>query len=491
MIYSENSNNREMRENIARTKERVGWLYAEMKWLSGSAAVSANRVRDALLGELSGKAAGSFQNNKLHLGGLSKGCLLCGRGYWSCMFINGLCTANCFYCPQDRGIKTEPQPNAHKLAFKSPLEYAAFLKKYNYKGVGFSGGEPLLVFSKLLEYITVIRRQCGKGLHIWLYTNGDLADTDKLKMLKNAGLDEIRFDISARNYELRRAAAAVGIIKTVAVEIPAIPEDLPILKRCLRQIKKAGITCLNLHQLMANRHNYKNYLTRGYTFLHYPEVAVVESEITALRLMKYSIGRNIGLRINYCSAMYKSRLQGQGGRQRWGNAVKEKNEELTRVGYVRRISVQDTPQKIKAFTATLRRLKFSENLWSLNKEKTEITLNGVLLKAIAPGCSPVTVKYYQPCLTAAQHAGEQAAGADGVVANKKIVAQTDGLNALMVQCFIKLFIDHVPERKVLDYLFKNYSFQHGGGVKGLRAATEALLSLTKLELPASGCPRLY
>ncbi len=39
-------------------------------------------------------------------------------------------------------------------------------------------------------------------MHVWLYTNGTLATVDILTQLRDAGLDEIRFDIGATDYNL-------------------------------------------------------------------------------------------------------------------------------------------------------------------------------------------------------------------------------------------------------------------------------------------------
>ena len=178
--------------------------------------------------------------------------MTCGQGTWSCLFIGSLCTANCFYCPQDRKNKKDQPPTESGLMFDNPDDYVDYLEKFKFKGVGFSGGEPLLKYKKILTYIKKIRERLGKGIYIWLYTNGDLVDKNKLNALKEAGLNEIRFDIAARNYDLKAVKMASAIIDRVTVEIPAIPEDYEILKKCLPRMKAIGVAHLNLHQLFAN-----------------------------------------------------------------------------------------------------------------------------------------------------------------------------------------------------------------------------------------------
>lgn len=254
--------------NIINNRQNIGRVFPGLKWLTEGERKVANKKRDALFKTISDKVNHSFMQNKIHIGNLSPGCLICGQGYWSCMFINGLCTANCFFCPQDRKIKKERSPMTEsEVIFDSPSDYADFLMKFNFKGVGFSGGEGLLVFEKLLTYMKRIREKFGKDFYLWLYTNGDLVDKNKLRILKEAGLNEVRFNIYPRNYDLSKVAQAVNIINTVTVEIPAIPEDYGIVKRCLTKMQNIGVNHLNIHQLCTTKSNYKNLIDRGYTFL--------------------------------------------------------------------------------------------------------------------------------------------------------------------------------------------------------------------------------
>ena len=82
-----------------------------------------------------------------------------------------------------------------------------------------------------LAYLSAVRKRCGDDVHLWLYTNGTLLTTDLCSRLRDAGLNEIRFDLGAVRYNLKKLRLAVGCIPTVTVEIPAVPEDEELLKR--------------------------------------------------------------------------------------------------------------------------------------------------------------------------------------------------------------------------------------------------------------------
>ncbi|MDZ7777523.1 MAG: hypothetical protein U5L09_18885 [Bacteroidales bacterium] len=55
------------------------------------------------------------------------------------------------------------------------------------------------------------------------------------------------------------------------MEIPAIPEDYEMMKDLMKEMKEAGVTFLNLHQIRVTDFNYPKLKARGYTILHGPK----------------------------------------------------------------------------------------------------------------------------------------------------------------------------------------------------------------------------
>ena len=102
-------------------------------------------------------------------------------------------------------------------------------------------------------------------MHVWLYTNGTRVDRDILLRLRDAGLDEIRFDIGATGYRLDKLRLAVGHIPTVTVEIPAIAEEKALMQAKMVEMAEAGVNYLNLHQLRLTPYNFERLAPRGYT----------------------------------------------------------------------------------------------------------------------------------------------------------------------------------------------------------------------------------
>jgi len=459
-----------------------------LKRFGGKEIKSANRERDELLESLSGRADYSFMGSKIHLGKLSPGCLICGNGYWSCMFINGLCTANCFYCPQDRKIKDERAPKIDAdIYFDDPEEYVSYIERFNFKGVGFSGGETLLVFGKLLSYIEKIRERFGKSLYLWIYTNGSLLDRDKLIKLKKSGVDEIRFNISVNNYELRQVELAAGIMDTVTVEIPGIPEDYEAVKKCLKGMRKIGVKYLNMHQLLTTQYNYKNYIKRGYTFLNSPDLSIFESEIMALRLMRYAVDNDIGMNINYCSTAYKNRFQNKGARERCAYLIKKSFEGLTGSGHIRVLSIHDSSENIDKIVNILLKDSVRPELWSLNNAKTDIFIHEALLRHIDFNKYSLIISYFYPILKASLTSGEESEKEiklrpdKTVFLKKELTAQQELSNKVTIGAFQKIFIENMDWGAAMDYFYRNYKLKTRGDSDELKKDTERLLALREWE----------
>lgn len=355
-------------ELIRQTRRVYSDSYDAMNWLTPATADTASRLRQSLLKEIETHAVGpgwQFSGTKLFTHELSPGCSLCGRGDWSCLFINGICNARCFYCPSAQ--KEKGQPMTSTLEFSNPRDYADYVRHFNIKGVSFSGGEPFLTFERVLLFLKTLRSKVSHPLYIWMYTNGLLVTEDKLKALRDSGLDEIRFDISANHYHLEGLKKAIGIIPRVTVEIPAIPEDIELTKQVIKKLHGLGVNHLNLHQIRCTAFNRERLAKRGYTFLHGPGVTVLETELTALELIRYSLEQKICLPINYCSFTFRNQFQRAGGGTRNALEIKAAHEDVTPTGHIRTMSVNGSKESIGSLNRHLISRNIDPSSWQLSK----------------------------------------------------------------------------------------------------------------------------
>ncbi|MFA6217726.1 MAG: radical SAM protein [Candidatus Omnitrophota bacterium] len=481
--------------DILSVKRSIGWVYSDLKWLSQAEALEAGQERSALLASLGGMAHYSFLESKIFTGSLSRGCQLCGQGRWSCLFMNYACNKNCFYCPQDKQ-DTEKKAPVEEVSFNSPQEYVDYLKAFGCKGAGLSGGEPFIAFEKLITYVKTIRACLGKQFYIWVYTNGDLVTREKLKALKGAGLNEIRFNTSARGYDLKPVKLAVNIIDTVTVEIPMIPEDLEPVKQHVWAISALGVKHLNIHQLHANEVNYKNYRGRGYTFLHQPGIPVLESEIAALRLIKFALSNKIPLSLHYCSSMYKDKFQNRGYRCRKANLLKDGFEDVTDAGYIRRLSIQGTEGTINKIVKSLQKKKACNKQWAKNGPHAEVFIRLSLVPLFDDSQCCFSVTYFTPVLGESPFCDEmnkeiRIGLSRSILLGKNPAAHYREVSKSAIQSFYKIFLEKQDERSALGLLYRNYNLRSKEDSSAVKKGVEFLKSVKTWELIEPGFPEIY
>jgi pyruvate formate-lyase activating enzyme-like uncharacterized protein len=125
------------------------------------------------------------------IGDPSKGCQLCSLGSKLVLFITGECDSNCFYCPLSKE-KRKDLIYANEQHITSVQEAIHEAKMISALGVGITGGEPTNSISRVLSYISELKKEFGNSFHCHLYTSYAIPE-DQLNQLHKVGLDEIRF----------------------------------------------------------------------------------------------------------------------------------------------------------------------------------------------------------------------------------------------------------------------------------------------------------
>jgi pyruvate formate-lyase activating enzyme-like uncharacterized protein len=324
---------------IAVNENEFGRFSPFLNWAQEKDMINAQEERDKVLEKIENLGGQfEFSGAKTDSRDLSPGCRLCGEGKWSCLFISGICNATCFYCPSRQDSQLKPATNTFE--FNSPDEYTDYVNALGFKGVSFSGGEPFIVFDLLQKYLESVRKNCDPKIYTWVYTNGSLVDSENLKRLRDLGLNEIRFDIGAYNYSLKKVELAAEIIDTVTIEIPMVPDHFELVKGLLRPMKEAGVKHLNLHQMRVNPYNLPRMIEKDYEFIHGRKVTVFKSELNALKTLFHSLENDL-VPVNYCSFVFKESFQSCAARKRYAARCVEKDESVTGNGYLRRISLID------------------------------------------------------------------------------------------------------------------------------------------------------
>lgn len=376
---------------VAQNRKEYGVYYDQLKKPSYYGAIEADEKRSQLIAEIEGKAGYLFNGTKPFAHAVSPGCRLCGEGHWSCLFVNNRCNCNCFYCPAPQ-IDTAI-PETQGLTFENPENYIAYIKKMGFKGVALSGGEPLLTFDKTIDFLTKIKKEFGSSVYVWMYTNGTLLDEEKATILAKTGLDEIRFDLTATDYNTKKLKLALGKIPNVTVEIPAIPEETGQLKNMVVELDSLGVNYLNLHQIRLTPYNLKNLLNRNYTFLHGHRVTVLESELAALEIISFIFKQGLKLPVNYCSFHYKNHFQKAAFRKKAAQFVLHGQEEINDNGFIRTLSLHGISVPMENLKTQLLNIAPQGEGWLVSDENDQIFLTRDILFKMQLAGEPVFIDY--------------------------------------------------------------------------------------------------
>lgn len=265
----------------------------------------------------------------------SRGCQLCQRGTWLCIFLTYLCNTDCAFCPapykDDRIIS--PFGDDPDII----LDYMSKYKQF--EGLSFSGGECFLVFERLYDWLSFFNKRIP-DMYYWVYTNGVAVNNNKLECLKQAGLDEIRFNIAATNYNspsiLENIALAAQIIKNVAVEIPSIPSDYEKITEVLELLDQYNVKFLNLHEFIITPNHMHHYPDEIGTFLLNKEVNLhyhIGSTANSKRIKNYCQRKKLKIKVNICT-LNKKETQMYYRRLVMGNIFKKEYDLLTLDGFL-------------------------------------------------------------------------------------------------------------------------------------------------------------
>jgi pyruvate formate-lyase activating enzyme-like uncharacterized protein len=278
-----------------------------------------NRRTNALLESLRrGGIKGSLERRTLYTRHLPPGCRDCLRGKGTNAFVTGKCTRDCFFCFNQKPRKDELVVHGIRLA--EPEEAPEVVRRYGLRSVGVSGGEPTLRPERLLRLVRALRTLPFR-VRIDLYTNGDCLTEDLLVALKAAGLDAIRFNLVAREFDTEPLERALRHFAETAVEVPVIPERMGEMQAMVLRLDALGVPFLNIHELFACRENSARVIEEGYgsggeasDALQWEPVAAADE--AALSLLLYALENTARLSVYYCSCRTQQDISSRGMRRR-------------------------------------------------------------------------------------------------------------------------------------------------------------------------------
>lgn len=248
---------------------------------------------------------------------IPEGCKICERGGKLVLFVTGLCTDSCYYCPLSEKRRNKDVTYANEREVFGDYGIIEEAHLMNAEGTGITGGDPLLKIERTIHYASLLKEEFHNH-HIHLYTSGTLCTDEIFERLESC-IDEMRFH-PQKDWSIIERALRYDF--DVGAEIPVI--DKNYIEKFIEYLEDIGAKFLNLNELEYSETNIEELRKRGFKFKE--NSAVVGSEETALAIVeKY---KDLDLMIHYCSSSFKDSVQLRERLKRRAKNVKKAYEEI-------------------------------------------------------------------------------------------------------------------------------------------------------------------
>lgn len=226
------------------------------------------------------------------------------------LFVTGLCSYHCFYCPVSEGKMYRDVVYADEKRVERDEDVLEEARAIRAKGAGITGGDPMEAMDRLCHYLRLLKREFGPEFHTHLYTM--TTDIAKIRRAAEAGLDEIRFHVppglwrhAARSGFVPAVRLARELGMAVGLEVPLIPDRKDDLIKLIRWAESEALGFVNLNEMEFSEANWGRMKRQDYGAKHELAYGVkgADEVASALLAMPWRVT------VHYCTAGYKDAWQ--------------------------------------------------------------------------------------------------------------------------------------------------------------------------------------
>ena len=245
---------------------------------------------------------------------VADGCKYCVKGEKLVLFVSGRCSRNCKYCSLSNKRKNVDKIWANERECKNVNEIIEEAIESKAEGAGITGGDPLLCLNKTVGFVEALKKKFGKKFHIHIYLPTQLVTSEKLKKLKDADVDEIRFHPKILDgekvveSELEKISLANRFWqkKNIGIEIPIFPDKVQETFYFLKSAAEL-VGFINLNELEISDTNFE-FIKRRYK-LSEDTYTIKGSKEAGLEILKRIEKEKLGLKVHLCTARTKNLFQ--------------------------------------------------------------------------------------------------------------------------------------------------------------------------------------
>jgi len=158
-------------------------------------------------------------------------------------------------------------------------------------------------FMEIEKYYGIIRKFADAGIHQHMYTNGLLCTEENLKLLGEAGLNELRFNLGASNCAdkvIDAIAIAKKHIPQVGIETPMTREFLASFLPKKEKVLATGLDFINCAELHLNPNNLANYMGENMYMCRQGYLSPIVSHEITFKLMKMAAEESWNVTVHDC-----------------------------------------------------------------------------------------------------------------------------------------------------------------------------------------------
>ena len=344
-------------------------------------------------------------NDSRYLSSISPACEMCAHGSKMVLLITGICSSKCYYCPLSFEKFGKDRIFADEWELIDETNTDVLLKEAEYikaEGAGITGGDPLIVWKRTKNFISLLKNNFGEKFHIHLYTSG-LKNSKYIDDFVSVGLDEIRFHPSVEywscmdSYPINKVIN--DLLKTdvdVAIEIPVIPEMKNDIILLIRWADDLGIKWINLNELEFSEKNVDYFNHKNYELKNDISSAVKNSQETAYEILSKFADEQLDIGIHYCSCSFKDGIQLRNRIIRRAKSIVKDHELISEDGTLIKgvLAIDDFENLDKILRSLKEEFRISENNIFINYKKKRIEMDFLNLNKIAISLLKKGIKSY-------------------------------------------------------------------------------------------------
>jgi len=249
------------------------------------------------------------------------------------LFVTGLCSYHCFYCPVSDEKMYRDVVFADEMRVTSDEDVLAEARAIRAKGAGITGGDPMEAMDRLCHYLRLLKKEFGPEFHTHLYTM--TTDADKIRRAAEAGLDEIRFHVppglwgrAARSGFVPAVRLARELGMAVGLEVPLLPDRKDDLIELVRWAQGEALDFVNLDELEYSEANWGRMRRSDYVMKHELSYGVKGADEAAADILAMPWR----ITVHYCSSGYKDGWQLRTRIKRRAETIARPYDEVTEDG---------------------------------------------------------------------------------------------------------------------------------------------------------------